>query len=185
MSSVTRTGHRILYTAGRQCRAWAEPAMTRRRGRPACDLPGQARLRRLRLPPGTQSDQRADDLAALAGHLGLDRFALAGESGGGPFTLAAAHRLACRVSAVALIADGGPMSRAERSGQQPRIRFYGWLARNAPTLNTVPFTVMRWSLASPARRERSLRRAMAAAPDTASADMRTSRLGRSSLDRGE
>lgn len=30
-----------------------------------------------------------DDLAALAGHLGLDRFALAGESGGGPFTLAA------------------------------------------------------------------------------------------------
>jgi pimeloyl-ACP methyl ester carboxylesterase len=39
----------------------------------------------------------ADDLAALAGHLGLDRFALAGESGGGPFTLAAAHRLAGRV----------------------------------------------------------------------------------------
>jgi pimeloyl-ACP methyl ester carboxylesterase len=29
----------------------------------------------------------ADDLAALAGHLGLDRFALAGESGGAPFTL--------------------------------------------------------------------------------------------------
>ncbi len=38
----------------------------------------------------------ADDLAALAGHLGLDRIALAGESGGGPFTLAAAHRLAGR-----------------------------------------------------------------------------------------
>jgi pimeloyl-ACP methyl ester carboxylesterase len=30
-----------------------------------------------------------DDLAALAGHLGLDRVALAGESGRGPFTLAA------------------------------------------------------------------------------------------------
>jgi pimeloyl-ACP methyl ester carboxylesterase len=27
-----------------------------------------------------------DDLAALADHLGLGRFALAGESGGGPFT---------------------------------------------------------------------------------------------------
>jgi pimeloyl-ACP methyl ester carboxylesterase len=39
----------------------------------------------------------ADDLTALAGHLGLDRFALAGESGGGPFTLAAAHQLAGRV----------------------------------------------------------------------------------------
>jgi len=36
----------------------------------------------------------ADDLAALARHLGLERFALAGESGGGPFTLAAAHQLA-------------------------------------------------------------------------------------------
>jgi pimeloyl-ACP methyl ester carboxylesterase len=30
---------------------------------------------------------------ALADHLGLDRFALAGESGGGPHTLASAHRL--------------------------------------------------------------------------------------------
>jgi pimeloyl-ACP methyl ester carboxylesterase len=53
----------------------------------------------------------AEDLAALAGHLGLDRFALVGESGGGPFTLAAAHRLAGRVSVVVLIASGGPISR--------------------------------------------------------------------------
>ncbi len=115
----------------------------------------------------------ADDLTALAGHLRLDRFALAGESGGGPFTLAAAHQLAGRVSVVALIASsGGLRSRAERAGQQARIRFYGWLARNAPALNAVPFTVMRWSLASPARRERSLRRAMAAAPETAPAGLR-------------
>jgi len=33
----------------------------------------------------------ADDLAALAGHLGLDRFALAGESGGGPFSDSSGH----------------------------------------------------------------------------------------------
>ena len=51
-----------------------------------------------------------DDLAALTGHLGLDRFSLAGESGGGPSTLTAAHKLAGRVSAVALIATGGPFS---------------------------------------------------------------------------
>jgi pimeloyl-ACP methyl ester carboxylesterase len=37
-----------------------------------------------------------DDLAALAGQLGLDRFALAGESGGGPYTLAAAANRAFR-----------------------------------------------------------------------------------------
>jgi pimeloyl-ACP methyl ester carboxylesterase len=115
----------------------------------------------------------ADDLAALADHLGLDGFALAGESGGGPFTLAAAHRLAGRVGVVALVASaGGLRSRAERTGQQARIRFYGWLARNVPALNAVPFTVLRWSLASPARRERSLRRAMAAAPDAKRADLR-------------
>jgi pimeloyl-ACP methyl ester carboxylesterase len=36
----------------------------------------------------------SDDLAALAGHVGLDRFAPAAKSGGDPFTLAAAHRLA-------------------------------------------------------------------------------------------
>jgi pimeloyl-ACP methyl ester carboxylesterase len=107
----------------------------------------------------------ADDLAALAGHLGLDRFALAGESDGGPYTLAAALRLADRVSVVALIASaGGVRSPAERAGTQARIRFYVWLARHAPTLNAVPFTVMRWSLAIPAWRERSLRREMAAAP---------------------
>ena len=73
-----------------------------------------------------------DDLAALAGHLGLDRFALAGESGGGPYTLAAALRLGGRVRVAALIATGGPMDPAERAGQQARIRFYGWLAGNAP-----------------------------------------------------
>jgi len=71
-----------------------------------------------------------DDLAALAGHLGLDRFALAGESVGGPFTLAAAYRLARRGSVVALIASGGPITPAERAGQQARIRFYVWLAGN-------------------------------------------------------
>jgi pimeloyl-ACP methyl ester carboxylesterase len=115
-----------------------------------------------------------DDLAALAGHLGLDQFALAGESGGGPFTLAAAYRLAGRVSIVALIASAGghQRSRAERAGQQARIRFYGWLARNAPALSTVPLSVMRWSLASPARRERALRREMATTPEARQAGLR-------------
>ena len=55
---------------------------------------------------------------------------------------------------------------------QARIRFYVWLARNAPVLNTVPFMVMRWSLASPARRERSLRREMAATPNGRHAALR-------------
>jgi pimeloyl-ACP methyl ester carboxylesterase len=113
-----------------------------------------------------------DDLAALAGHLGLDQFALAGESGGGPLTLAAAYQLAGRVSVAVLIASGGPVTPAERADQQARIRFYVRLARKAPLLNIVPLTMMRWSLATPARRERSLRREMAATPETKHVDLR-------------
>jgi pimeloyl-ACP methyl ester carboxylesterase len=114
----------------------------------------------------------ADDLAALAGHLGLDRFALAGESGGAPFTLAAAHQLAGRVSVAALIAAGGPASPAERAGMKARNQIMGWLAGNAPALNKVPIAAMRRELASPARRERSLQRELAATPEAAHAGLR-------------
>ena len=102
----------------------------------------------------------------------MARFALAGESGGAPFTLAAAHQLAGSVSVVALIAAGGPIEPAERAGQLARIRFFGWLARKVPPINAVPLTVMRWSLVSPARRERSLRREMAATPEAKHAGLR-------------
>jgi len=110
-----------------------------------------------------------DDLTALAGRLGLDRFALAGESGGAPFTLAAARQLADRVSVVALIAAGGPMGRAERAGMTVNARVMNWLARNAPTLNTIRVAAIRRSLTNPRRRERDLHREMATAPDAAHA----------------
>jgi pimeloyl-ACP methyl ester carboxylesterase len=109
------------------------------------------------------------DLATLAGHLGLDRFALVGESGGAPFTLAAAHQLTDRVSVVALIAAGGPMSPADRVGMKLSARVMNWFARNAPALNTFRIAAMRRELVSPQRRERSLRHEMAAAPDAAHA----------------
>jgi pimeloyl-ACP methyl ester carboxylesterase len=110
-----------------------------------------------------------DDLRAVAGHLGLDRFALAGESGGAPFTLAAAHQLADRVSVVALIAAGGPMNRAERLGMTASARVMNWLGRNAPVLNTFRVAAMRRELVDPKRRQRSLQDAVAAAPDAARA----------------
>jgi pimeloyl-ACP methyl ester carboxylesterase len=114
----------------------------------------------------------ADDLAALADRLRLDRFALAGESGGGPFTVAAAHQLAKRVSVAALMAPSGPTLAAERAGMKTRNLVTGWLARNAPALNAVPLAAMRRSLATPARRERVLRQEMAAAPDASPAGLR-------------
>jgi pimeloyl-ACP methyl ester carboxylesterase len=114
----------------------------------------------------------ADDLAALAGHLGLDRFALAGESGGAPFTVAAAHQLAGRVSVAALIAPGGPITPAEMAGMKARNRVMYWLARNAPAVNAIPVAAMRRELASSARLVRALRRDMAAAPEAAHAALR-------------
>lgn len=113
-----------------------------------------------------------DDLAALAGHLGLDRFSLAGESGGGPFTLTAAYKLAGRVSAVALIATGGPFSPAERAAMKSDNRIMTWLAMNAPVLNTIRIWPMRRTMVSPARRERALHRDLAATPPSAHADVR-------------
>lgn len=107
----------------------------------------------------------SDDLRALTDHLGLERFALVGESGGVPFTLAAAHRLADRVDVVALIAAGGPMTPAELAGMATSARVMNWFARNAPALNTFRIAAMRRELADPENRERALREATAAAPD--------------------
>lgn len=114
----------------------------------------------------------ADDLAALAGQLGLDRFALAGESGGAPFTLAAACRLAGRVTVVALIAAAGPVSAADLGGMTAGRRVIRWLAGNAPALRAIQVAAMRRELASPVSRENSLRRKMAAAPAAAHAGLR-------------
>jgi len=109
------------------------------------------------------------DLATLAGNLGLDRFALAGESGGAPFTLAAVRQFADRVGVVALIAAGGPMSRADRAGMRASARVMNWLARNAPALNRVRVAAMRRELISPEGLDSALHRAVAAAPDAAHA----------------
>jgi pimeloyl-ACP methyl ester carboxylesterase len=112
------------------------------------------------------------DLAALVGRLGLDRFALAGESGGAPFTLAAALQFADRVAVVALIAAGGPMSSAERAGMKVSARVLNWFARNAPVLNTLRVAAMRRAVANPVRLERTLRRDLDSAPQAAHAALR-------------
>ncbi|SNT65409.1 Pimeloyl-ACP methyl ester carboxylesterase [Asanoa hainanensis] len=107
----------------------------------------------------------SDDLLALVGRLGLGRFALVGESGGAPFTLAAAYQLADRVDVVGLIAAGGPMRPAELVGMTASARVMNWFARNAPVLNTFRLAALRRELVNPRNRQRALDDAMAAAPD--------------------
>jgi pimeloyl-ACP methyl ester carboxylesterase len=166
-------GSPVIYTAGTPVsglggRSYDEAARAAGLRWISPDKPGYGRSD---YQPGRRLLSWADDLAALAGQLGLDRYALAGESGGAPFTLAAAYRLGGRVSAVALIAAGGPMDPADRADMKARNRVMGWLARNVPAVNAIPVATMRWQLA-PARRERFLQRDLAATPPAAHAGLR-------------
>lgn len=49
-----------------------------------------------------------DDVASLADHLGLDRFAVAGGSGGGPHAAACAYKLSGRISVAVLYSSPAP-----------------------------------------------------------------------------
>jgi pimeloyl-ACP methyl ester carboxylesterase len=85
------------------------------------DVPSLSRERRIRMigveRPGTGFSTPytydriidwADDLKAFADGLGLDRFAVVGLSGGGPYVLAACHALPDRVVAGAVLGGIGP-----------------------------------------------------------------------------
>jgi pimeloyl-ACP methyl ester carboxylesterase len=69
------------------------------------DRPGYGRSSRL---PGRTVAQSATDIATIADHLGLARFAVVGISGGGPSALAAAAAMPDRVSRCATIVGAGP-----------------------------------------------------------------------------
>lgn len=61
------------------------------------------------LAPGRTIRSFAADIAEFADALGLDRFAIAGVSAGGPYALACAHELGERVTAVAACSSLSPL----------------------------------------------------------------------------
>lgn len=71
------------------------------------DRPGYGGSTRL---PGRDVAAAAADVAAVADALGLDRFAVAGHSGGGPHALACGALLPDRVTAVASISGPAPLT---------------------------------------------------------------------------
>lgn len=75
------------------------------------------------------------DVQELADHLELERFAILGVSGGGPYSLACALRLGARISATALVAPLGPVAEGKGSEEMnPFARMSFSLARNHPRL---------------------------------------------------
>jgi pimeloyl-ACP methyl ester carboxylesterase len=58
--------------------------------------------------PGRRVVDAAADVAALADHLGLGRFAVVGTSGGGPHALACSARLGDRISRVGVVVGAAP-----------------------------------------------------------------------------
>ncbi|WP_167477254.1 alpha/beta fold hydrolase [Nocardia arthritidis] len=75
--------------------------------------------------------QWADVVAALADRLGLDRFAVVGVSGGGPYALACAHNLADRVTAAVVVSSIAPLDDipGQRRGSLAMLRRFPFMAR--------------------------------------------------------
>jgi pimeloyl-ACP methyl ester carboxylesterase len=72
------------------------------------------------------------DVSAFAKALGLDRFAVFGHSGGGPYAAATAYALPERVTSAAIVSGMGPVTTREAWRQMtPRQRFTRFVARRA------------------------------------------------------
>lgn len=85
--------------------------------------------------PGRTIGSWTSDVAELADHLGLDRFHVAGISGGGPYALACAALLPDRVIGAGVICGVGPLHVEElRDGMNEQNTAMDGLARNAPEM---------------------------------------------------
>ena len=100
--------------------------------------------------PGRSLRGWAGDVEQLAGHLGLQRYAVVGESGGGPHAVAVSHALAASVTVTVLLAGMGPGNEPwVRKGMRPSNVVFYWLARYAPGLLRLPLLAMRYALDLP------------------------------------
>ncbi len=97
--------HHGSPTSGVQARSWAEDAAAKGIRFVSYDRAGYGGSSR---HEGRSVADVAADIAAVADHLGADRFCTWGESGGGPHVLACAALLPERVMAAATIASAAP-----------------------------------------------------------------------------
>ncbi len=77
----------------------------------------------------------ADDVVQLADHVGLERFAVMGVSGGGPHAAACARYLPERVSAAGIVSGVAPLAaRASEAGMTPIDVLLARVSRRVPAL---------------------------------------------------
>lgn len=98
--------------------------------------------------PGRRLLDWPDDVAEAAYRLGLDRFAVVGPSGGGPYVAACAYRLPERLTVAAMVSSGGPPEMPGATEGMPRVRRAGAvLGLRAPWL----LRPLMWLLQNPGR----------------------------------
>lgn len=113
--------------------------------------------------PGRTIGGWAADVAELANQFRLERFAILGVSGGGPYALACAAYIPERISRVGLIGAPGPLAgRQFTHGMTTRNRLALELAARSPSLARLLVRLLAWWIRR--RPERQLAHMLATAP---------------------
>jgi pimeloyl-ACP methyl ester carboxylesterase len=76
--------------------------------------------------PGRRILDWPDDIAVLVDSLGIEKFAVAGHSGGGPYAAACAYALPDRVSAAAILSGAGPLDAPGATGDMSAVNKAGF-----------------------------------------------------------
>jgi pimeloyl-ACP methyl ester carboxylesterase len=114
--------------------------------------------------PGRTFVEWPDDVLELADALGIERFAVAGVSGGGPYAAACALKIPQRLTAAAIISGVGPFDApAATEGMSAENRLLFGTARRLPWLVNAPM----WLMAQAVRRfpDRALSLTMRSLPE--------------------
>jgi pimeloyl-ACP methyl ester carboxylesterase len=111
--------------------------------------------------PGRTMLDWPSDVMGLADALGVDRFAVGGISGGGPYAAACAFRIADRLTGAAIISGIGPPDvPGAAAGMHTLDRGLLMLARRAPWLVRLPMLWMARATRSPDRAMERMSRSM-------------------------
>ncbi len=93
--------------------------------------------------PGRTILDWPDDVVELAGALTIQRFAVAGLSGGGPYAAVCAFKIPERLTAAAIISGSGPFDAPDaREGMTRENRIMFGMARRFPWLMNVPYWLL-------------------------------------------